>query len=198
MHLKEAHGQPEEKTLKRVSFRRTAGLMAAAAALIAGPTLSAHAMTPAAPGGQRTYAAQARAAGLTERQAGALQRQVDAVRAQEPRARQTSANTLDIPGGTVTLPAPGQSETRRLASPGTALACGNGHLCITDGRGVNYDYYRCGYYDFNGIGDGTFNNNQTSGTRARFYNSDGSERWSHVAKGTGTASWTPVFHIRPC
>ncbi|MGW1127989.1 hypothetical protein [Streptomyces sp. NPDC002526] len=184
--------------MKRVPFRRTAGLMAAAAALIAGPTLSAHAMTPAAPTGQQTYAAQTRAAGLTDEQAGELQRQVDVVRAQEPRARQTSANTLDIPGGTVTLPAPGQSETRDLASPRTALACGNGHLCITDGRGVNYDYYRCGYYDFNGIGDGTFNNNQTSGTRARFYNSDGSERWSHVAKGTGTASWTPVFHIRPC
>lgn len=198
MHLKEAHDQPEEKTLKRVPFRRSAGLLAAAAALIAGPALSAHAMTPTAPGGQQPYAAQARAAGLTDQQAGELQRQVDAVRAQEPQARQTSANTLDIPGGTVTLPAPGQSETRGLPSPGTALACGNGHLCITDGRGVNYDYYRCGYYDFNGVGDGTFNNNQTSGTRARFYNSDGSERWSHVAKGTGTASWTPVFHIRPC
>ncbi|MEU2249380.1 hypothetical protein [Streptomyces sp. NPDC019224] len=185
--------------MKRVSFRRSAGLMAAAAALIAGPTLSAHATTtPAAPSAQQTYAAQARAAGLTDQQAGQLQRQVDAALAQDPRARQTSANTLAIPGGTVTLPAPGQAETRNLASPGTALACANGHLCITDGRGTNYDYYRCGYYDFNGVGDGTFNNNQTSGTRARFYNSDGSERWSHVAKGTGTASWTPVFHIRPC
>ncbi|WP_239081793.1 hypothetical protein [Streptomyces sp. SID9727] len=183
--------------MKRVSFRRSAGLIAAAAALIAGPALSAHATTPA-PSGQQSYAAQARAAGLTDRQAGELQRQVDAVRAQEPQARQTSANSLATQGGTVTLPVPGQAETRNLASPGTALACANGHLCITDGRGYNYDYYYCGYYDFNGVGDGTFNNNQTSGTRARFYNSDGSERWSHVAKGTGTASWTPVFHIRPC
>ncbi|TXS05015.1 hypothetical protein EAO73_14510 [Streptomyces sp. col6] len=198
MLLKEAHGQPKEMTLKRVPFRRSAALMAAAAALIAGPALSAHAMTPAAPGGQQTYAGQARAVGLTGQQAGELQRQVDAVLAQQPGARQTSANTLAIPGGTLTLPAPGQAETRDLASPRTALACANGHLCITDGRGVNYDFYRCGYYDFNGVGDGTFNNNQTSGTRARFYNSDGSERWSHVAKGTGTASWTPVFHIRPC
>ncbi|MFI0240494.1 hypothetical protein [Streptomyces sp. NPDC016845] len=49
-----------------------------------------------------------------------------------------------------------------------------------------------------GIGDGEFNNNQTSGTRARFYNSNGTERWSNVAKDTGTASWTPVYHIRPC
>ncbi|WP_256333048.1 hypothetical protein [Streptomyces sp. 2131.1] len=184
--------------MKRVTFRRSAGLLAAAAALIAGPSLSAHAMAPAAPTAQQTYAQQARSAGLTDQQAGQLQRQVDAALARDPEARQTSANTLAVPGGTVTLPAPGQTETRRLTSPATALACGNGHLCITDGRGVNYDYYRCGYYDFNGIGDGTFNNNQTSGTRARFYNSDGSERWSHVAKGSGTASWTPVFHIRPC
>ncbi|WP_260696765.1 hypothetical protein [Streptomyces sp. 130] len=184
--------------MKRVPFRRSAGLMAAAAALIAGPALSAHATTPAAPGGQQTYAAQARAAGLTDQQAGELQQRVDAVRAQEPRARQTSANTLAVPAGTVTIPAPGQAETRNLASPGTALACANGHLCITDGRGYTYDYYYCGYYEFDGVGDGTFNNNQTSGTRARFYNSDGSERWSHVAKGTGTASWTPVFYVRPC
>ncbi|WP_327411908.1 hypothetical protein [Streptomyces sp. NBC_01233] len=98
----------------------------------------------------------------------------------------------------VVLAVAGRTETRDLASPDTALACNHGHLCIVDGRGYNYDYYRCGYYDFNGVGDGTFNNNQTSGTRARFYNQNGSERLSNVAKDTGTASWTPVFHIRPC
>ncbi|MET9346318.1 hypothetical protein [Streptomyces termitum] len=184
--------------MKRISFRRSAGLTAAAVALIAGPALSAHASTSAAPTEQRAYAEQVRAAGLTDRQAGQLQQQVDAVLAQEPQARQTSANTVAIPGGTVTVPAPGQTEPRDLAAPDARAACGDGHLCITDGRGVNYDYYRCGYYDFNGVGNGTFNNNQTPGTRARFYNSDGSERWSHVAKGTGTASWTPVYHIRPC
>ncbi|MEV8624381.1 hypothetical protein [Streptomyces sp. NPDC051079] len=184
--------------MKRVPFRRSAGLVVAAVALMAGPALSAHASTPTAPNEQQTYSDQARAAGLTDQQAGHLQRRVDAVLAQDPQARQTSANTLAIPGGTVTIPVPGQSEPRDLASPSAPRACNDGHLCITDGRGVNYDYYRCGYYDFNGIGDGTFNNNQTPGTRARFYNSDGSERWSHVAKGSGTASWTPVYHIRPC
>ncbi|MFC8509852.1 hypothetical protein ACFU3J_29530 [Streptomyces sp. NPDC057411] len=184
--------------MKRVPFRRAAGMTAAAAALFMGTALSAHASTPTAPDEQQTYSRQARAAGLTEQQAGQLQRQVDAVLAQEPGARQTSANAFAIPGGTLTLPVPGRTETRDLASPDAALACNDGHLCIRDGRGVNYDYYRCGYYDFNGIGDGTFNNNQTPGTRARFYNSDGSERWSNVAKDSGTASWTPVYHIRPC
>ncbi|WP_426361943.1 hypothetical protein [Streptomyces sp. E-08] len=177
--------------------RKTLAIMTAAAALIAGPVLSAHATT--APAGQRAvYAGQARAAGLSEGQTAELRRQVDSFLAQDPQARQISANRIATAGGTVTLAVPGRSETRDLASPETALACGDGHLCITDGRGRNYDFYRCGYYDFDGIGDGTFNNNQTPGTRARFYNSDGSERWSNVAKSTGTASWTPVFHIRPC
>ncbi|MEU6933898.1 hypothetical protein AB0A05_32595 [Streptomyces sp. NPDC046374] len=184
--------------MKRVPFRRSAGLMVAAVALMAAPALSAHASTPTARTEQQTYSEQARAAGLSDEQAGQLQRRVDAVLARDPQARQTSANTLAIPGGTATVPAPGQPEARDLAAPDAPRACNEGHLCITDGRGVNYDYYRCGYYDFNGIGDGTFNNNQTPGTRARFYNSDGSERWSHVAKGSGTASWTPVYHIRPC
>ncbi|MEU8774990.1 hypothetical protein [Streptomyces sp. NPDC048606] len=181
-----------------MSARKTLAIMTATAALIAGPVLSAHAST-ATPTDQRiAYAEQARAAGLTDRQAGQLQERVDAFLTEDPQARQVSANRLATAGGTVTLAVPGRAETRDLASPETALACNNGHLCIVDGRGVNYDYYRCGYYDFNGIGNGTFNNNQTSGTRARFYNSDGSERWSNVAKDSGTASWTPVYHIRPC
>ncbi|GAA3378384.1 hypothetical protein [Streptomyces racemochromogenes] len=175
-----------------MSPRKILATMTATAALMAGPVLTAEASTTTA------FSQQTRAAGLTAAQTAGLQQQVDALLASDPSARQVSANKLSTAGGSVVLRAPGQTETRDLASPDTALACGNGHLCITDGNGNNYDYYRCGYYDFNGVGNGTFNNNQTSGTRARFYNSDGSERWSNVAKDTGTASWTPVFHIRPC
>ncbi|MFF5706139.1 hypothetical protein ACFY7H_27200 [Streptomyces sp. NPDC012794] len=175
-----------------MSPRKILAMMTATAALIAGPVLTAEASTSTA------FSQQTRAAGLTAPQAAELQQRVDAVLASDPQARQISANKLTVAGGELVVRAPGQTETRDLATPDTALACDNGHLCIVDGRGYTYDYYRCGYYGFSGIGDGTFNNNQTSGTRARFYNSDGSERWSHVAKGTGTASWTPVYHIRPC
>ncbi|RSS52925.1 hypothetical protein [Streptomyces sp. WAC06614] len=162
----------------------------AAAALVAGLTLTGSASASAESPQPSAHAAEARTAGLTAAEAGALQAEVDAVLARQPGTRQISANRLSMPGGTVTLPAPG--------ALGAPLACANGHLCITDGQGRNYDYYHCGYYDFWGVGDGTFNNNQTWGTRARFYNENGSERWSNVAKDTGTASWTPVFHIRPC
>ncbi|MFG2999107.1 hypothetical protein [Streptomyces sp. NPDC048340] len=182
-----------------MSARKTLAITAAAAALLAGPVLSAHASTATIPTAQQSaYGTQVRAAGLTDVQAGQLQQQVDAVLAKDPQARQVSANKLTTAGGSMVLAVPGRPETRDLAAPDAALACNNGHLCIVDGRGVNYDYYRCGYYNFDGVGNGTFNNNQTSGTRARFYNHDGSERWSNVAKDTGTANWDPVFHIRPC
>ncbi|MEW1698381.1 hypothetical protein ACIQCR_19575 [Streptomyces sp. NPDC093249] len=179
-----------------MSARKTLAIMTAVAALIAGPVLSAQASTTVPTGS--AHAGQTRAAGLTDRQAAELRDRVDAVLAQDPRARQISANTLTTEGGTVTVAVPGRSETRDLAAPAAAPSCADGHLCVQDGRGYIYDYYRCGYYDFDGIGDGTFNNNQTPGTRARFYNQDGSERWSNVAKSTGTASWSPVYHIRPC
>ncbi|MDA5285841.1 hypothetical protein [Streptomyces sp. Isolate_45] len=185
-----------------MSPRKILAMMTATAALIAGPVLTAHASSAAtatdSTSARSVHAEQARAAGLSAPEAARLQQRVDAVLAKDPAARQVSANRLTTAGGSLTLATPGRGEARDLASPDTALACGHGHLCITDGQGNNYDFYRCGYYDFWGIGDGTFNNNQTSGTRARFYNDNGSERWSNVAKSTGTASWTPVYHIRPC
>ncbi|MFD9412385.1 hypothetical protein ACFWBN_36005 [Streptomyces sp. NPDC059989] len=186
-----------------MSPRKILTMMTATAALIAGSVLTTQASAaPQSPqsasASASTYKQQAIGAGLTGPQATELQRKVDEVLAKDSKARQVSANKLMISGGSLTLAAPGQRQARDLAAPDAALACDNGHLCITDGRGSYYDYYYCGYYDFWGIGDGTFNNNQTWGTRARFYNENGSERWSNVAKATGTASWTPVYHIRPC
>lgn len=180
-----------------MSARKVLAMVAAVTALIVGPALSGSASAePTAT--QSVYTRQALDAGLTGAQAAALQQHVDGYLATHPDARQVSANRLTTEGGAVTIPAPGESRARDLASPGAALACAHGHLCIVDGRGHNYDYYRCGRYNFDGVGDGTFNNNQTTGTVARFYNSDGSLRWSNRAKDTGTASWSPVFYVRPC
>ncbi|MEW2117873.1 hypothetical protein AB0945_22330 [Streptomyces sp. NPDC005474] len=120
-----------------------------------------------------------------------LQKNVTAFKALHPAAKQIDADTLKIPGGTVTIPGKDAANT-------AAISCSNLHLCIRDGNGNYYDFYNCGYFSFGGVGNGEFNNNQSSGTRARFYNSNGSERWSNVAKDTGTASWTPVYYIRPC
>ncbi|ROQ32464.1 hypothetical protein EDD98_1448 [Streptomyces sp. PanSC19] len=120
-----------------------------------------------------------------------LQRKVDAYLASHPGERQLGEGKATMPGGSVTFSTPGTADA-------TAISCSYGHLCIQDGNGSRWDYYYCGYYDFSGVGDGYFNNNQTSGTVARFYNNDGSLRWTSRAPQSGTASWTPVYHIRPC
>ncbi|MGW6691750.1 hypothetical protein [Streptomyces sp. NPDC054961] len=176
--------------------RKLFAVVAATAALLGGISLGGSASAAAQPS---AYGRQARAAGLTGAQAGRLQNEVDAYLADHAGTRQMSANRLATEFGTVTLAAPGQTEARDLAAPGVALACGNGHLCITDGRGTAYDYYYCGLYGFGGSGIGSFNNNQTWGTTAWFYNSDGSVRFYHTAKGSsGGVDWTPVYSIRPC
>lgn len=120
-----------------------------------------------------------------------VQAQINDYLATHPGEKQIAPNGATMPGGDVTFAASG------TVSP-TAISCSYGHLCIQDGTGKRYDYYYCGYYSFDGIGDGYFNNNQTSGTVAKFYNSDGSLRWTSTAPQSGTASWTPVYYIRPC
>ncbi|MDQ0994531.1 hypothetical protein [Streptomyces sp. V3I7] len=155
---------------------------------------------PASAEAQRAaYTRQALGAGLTRTQADRLQRSVDAYRAGNLDARQVSANKLTIPGGSLTLPAPGQKTARDLAAATSAPSCSSGHLCIVDGRGYRYDYYYCGEaYPFDGIGAGTFNNNQTWFTKAKFLNSNLTTRWTNTAKDTGTADWTPVYYVIAC
>jgi hypothetical protein len=122
-----------------------------------------------------------------------LQGKVDSVVRFTPGAKQVAPNKVSFPGGMITVNAEDKPVTDAQVQ-----ACGSGHLCLYS-PGGNYDFYYCGYYSTYRLwGDGTFNNNQTWGTRARFYNSNGSERWSNVAKDTGTASWSPVYYVRPC
>lgn len=161
------------------SPRKTLAVLTASAALVGGTVLA----------GTATATAQQQSSGSQSQ----LQQQVDSYLAEDSGARQVSANKVAFKGGTVTFPADGQAN-----SAVRAPSCRHGHLCIVDGRGKRYDYYRCGTYEFRGIGNGTFNNNQTSGTVARFYNRNGSLRWTNRAKDTGTANWTPVWKIKPC
>ena len=161
-----------------MSPRKAVTLAAAVAALVLGQAATASAS--AAP------------ATSTASSAPRVQHMLDTYLAQHPEAHRTGTDTLSIPGGTLTVAPQGTKSGTR------AISCADKHLCIQDGRGYRYDYYRCGTYSFNGIGDGVFNNNQTPGTVARFYNSDRTLRWTNRAKSTGTASWTPVFYVQPC
>ncbi|MFJ2177779.1 hypothetical protein ACIOHE_33420 [Streptomyces sp. NPDC087851] len=184
------------------AFMLKATVGAVAAGALATGVMTAPAGARTAPDQDRqTYAAQTDRAGLTHDQAASLQERVDGYLGRLAGSRQVSANKITMPGGDVTVAAPGRRSARDLALPPVSnrlpAACGSGHLCLYRG-GDTLDYYRCGTYSLSWTGDGTFNNNQTRNTRARFLNSDRSERWSHVAPGTGTASWTPVYYVVPC
>ena len=172
-----------------VATIRPLAMGAAAVVLLASQVLAGSATAAQAP----DYVAQAKARGLTAAQADRLQNRVEEFLDKHPDSKQIAAGKATIPGGTVTFAVPGATTASTAA-----ITCGSGWLCIEDGYGNRYEYFKCGYYDFYGAGDGVFTNNQTSGTVARLFNHDGSLRWWHWAKGSGTASWTPVWHIRPC
>ncbi|PVE13074.1 hypothetical protein [Streptomyces scopuliridis] len=187
--------------IRAFMLRATVGVLAAgtlAAGLMTAPT--AGAQTPR-DDSRQAFTAQTQRAGLTPAQAGELQDRVDGYLAEEPGSRQVSANRIAIEGGDLVVAAPGQRYARDLAGPGVSgrapAACAYGHLCLYK-PGDSRDYYRCGTYSLPWVGDGTFNNNQTRGTTAKFLNSDRSVRWTSRAPQTGTATWTQVYYVVPC
>ena len=96
-------------------------------------------------------ASAASAAPAPDQQAVHLQQKVANYLAKHPDWRQVSPNKMTIPGGTMTVAAPGDQ-----ANVGYPWGCANGHLCIIDGYGNYFDYFYCGFYSFPGAGDGTF------------------------------------------
>ncbi|WP_181765645.1 hypothetical protein [Streptomyces albidus (ex Kaewkla and Franco 2022)] len=174
-----------------MKIAKPAATLFAVTALLAGSTAVASAATPAS-----DFRAEALSDGLTSAQADSLQKRVDAVLDGQPGGRQVSATKVEYDGLTVTVDPRSKSSTGKTTKAN--LACGYGHLCITV-RGANFDFYKCQKWNVsNWYGDGTFENNQTPGTVARFYNQDGSERWHSVAYQKGTATWDPIYSLRPC
>ncbi|MFJ2114325.1 hypothetical protein ACIOEX_20940 [Streptomyces sp. NPDC087850] len=185
------------------TFMHRVAVGAVAAGVLAVGAMAAPAGAQAAPEEARqTYAAQTLRAGLTADQAGELQGRVDRYLARLEGGEQVSANRIALPGGDLTVAAPGQPSARDLASPAASgrlpAACARGYLCLTRG-GDRMDLYRCGTYSMPWTGDGTFENNQSSGTRARFLNSDRSVRYiTDPAYSQGTVTWTPIYYVVPC
>lgn len=144
---------------------------------------------------------QAKRAGLSAQERASLQKQVDQVLAHYPKGKQVSANKVQLNGGSVTLRAPGQKVAHNLADgfkAKSAYTCNYGHLCMTV-HGHIKDFWKCQTWKlYNWTGDGVFVNNQTPGTVARFYNQDGSQRWSSTAYERGTATWDPIWKIKVC
>jgi hypothetical protein len=190
-------------------FTATAALVALAAA----PAM-AHEGRPAATDAK--LRAQIEANDLSPRQARFLQARVDRVVARTG-GTQVAINQVVWDGGDTLVPLPGERRAREL---GTGARAASDHSSRRLGRPDNCHYYQfCTYYHRNYTGIetrmesctlhldrggifGSYWNNQTPGTKARFYNS-GVEL---IATTQPAPFWNTVdpflasatFYIRPC
>ncbi|MGW5784373.1 hypothetical protein ACWEWK_10310 [Streptomyces sp. NPDC003757] len=119
-----------------------------------------------------------------------LQQKAERVLAGSPAPRRVTADAVEHEGLTVT------DAPRTRSAPN--LACDYGHLrMIVDG--TKFDFYRCQTWNLTDwTGNGPFTDNQTPGTVAKFFNRDGSVRWTSTAYQAGTATWDPIWSLRPC
>ncbi|MBT2390766.1 hypothetical protein J7E87_15380 [Streptomyces sp. ISL-1] len=176
-------------------------LIAATAIVLTGPATAA---TSAAGGGQGRFAAQAKQAGLTGAEAKQLQTSVDGYLATQG-GTQVAANKIVLPGkGEIVVALPGERQARDLTGAKTARACPYENFCMYTGTnytGTQFNLWRCQTYDLSNWNyPGSWINNQTPGTRARFL--DRNYNTIYTTPGAYSYSsyynWAPVWHVIPC
>ncbi|WP_369364903.1 hypothetical protein AB5L52_17380 [Streptomyces sp. CG4] len=156
-----------------MNIAKPAALLVAATALLAGSTVAA---TAATPDGVRVTG---------------VQQVADQVLAGHPKPLSATSDQVRYEGLTLTEAPKGKVTAKDLD-------CAYGHLCMIV-KGTKFDFYKCQTWTVNNwTGDGPFTNNQTPGTVASFYNQDGSTRWTSTAYEAGTATWDPIYSLRPC
>ncbi|EYT84409.1 MULTISPECIES: hypothetical protein [unclassified Streptomyces] len=157
-----------------MNVKKPAALLVAATALLAGTSAAASASDPA---GTRVTG---------------LQQRAEQVLAGHPEPLRVTAEAVKYDGLTVT------DAPRNRAALKKDLDCAYGHLCMLV-NGQKFDFYKCQTWNLNNwTGNGPFTNNQTPGTVAKFFNKDGSVRWTSTAYQAGTATWDPIWSLRPC
>ncbi|MFJ4481391.1 hypothetical protein ACIP3D_03480 [Streptomyces longwoodensis] len=183
---------------------RARGLVAAAAGLSAVLALTGTATAEAAPVPAGGFAAQAEALGLTAAEAHTLQDRADAYLA-EVGGTQVAANRIRMGAGAVlTLALPTTAGARQGVSPGTAAyTCGYGHFCAYSDpyrSGDVIDMYACASYKIPWFGDGSWENNQTRGTRAQFRDNQFIVRWTDrgAYDNDDVADWSWVHYVTNC
>jgi hypothetical protein len=152
------------------------------------------------------FGAQAKAAGLTTAQAAGLQAEVDKYLA-KTQGTQIAPNKIDLGGAILTVPVPGEGKARELtAAPGGPViltACPFEDFCayqLPNFGGAQINMFTCGVYSIPWVGNGSWDNNQTPGTRARFLNA--ARQVIFTTPGAHSIrlsyNWTPVFFVRNC
>lgn len=191
-------------------YSKTSRLKAIFAALVAVIAL-AFSASPALAGTMHTatpYAAQARRAGLTTPQAAALQKKVDGYLTHLG-GKQVAPNVIDLGGkGSVFVALPGEAHPRDLANGALYDPCAGGgadpyYFCAYSGidwTGTSIAMYTCKSYTIPYAGNGSWDNNQSTGTKARMYNPSGTLIYTTLGARSydDVGNWTPVHTVRNC
>lgn len=187
-------------------------VLALIAAVVTGLTGPATAATSAisatsatsATGNGQEFAAQAKHAGLTGAEAKQLQTTVDGYLATQG-GTQVAANKIALPGrGEIVVALPGERQARDLTAAKSARACPYENFCMYTGTnytGTQFNLWQCQTYDLSNWNyPGSWINNQTPGTRARFL--DRNYNTIYTTPGAYSYSsyynWAPVWHVIPC
>lgn len=189
--------------------KKMKAFLAAVAAVMAGLTVAAGTASASTGGAPAGFAAQARSAGLSGAQAGQLQQEVNGFVGRYG-GTQAAINEVDFTGGSILFAIPGETYARDLTLTGSkgivpdVGTCSYLYFCAFTGTGYSgtkISMYYCQFYDtFSLYGNGSWINNQTAGTRARFYDSNYRLIFTTPPAPSRSPSynWTPVYHIKPC
>jgi len=184
----------------------TAGLAAVFATAIAAGSANA---SPS--GDHSNFVEQGRAVGLTADQIGTLQAKTDAYLAKLG-GTQVALNKIDLNGkAAVFVALPGEDHPRALppqyGAQSTDVNCTGGadflHFCAYSGSnltGDQIDMYTCDRYFMPFGSGGSWDNDQSTGTRAAFYRQDNSLiHFTDPAHSRNlSANWLPVYWVRNC
>lgn len=157
--------------------------------------------------GRPDFSAQAQGLGLTSSQAETLQARANGYLAKTG-GIQVAVNKIELQAGAVLLLAlPGEKYARDLAGkPGarTATYCPYDWMCAYEGTGYTGDqinmYYCNLYYGIPWRDNGSWHNNQSAGTRAEFFDTNGNLGWTSPGAESwdDVAPWEWVGSISPC
>ncbi|WP_405813939.1 hypothetical protein OG241_05185 [Streptomyces sp. NBC_01390] len=181
--------------------------MLAVAAAVLALSFSAGASSASTPADISPYASQAKQAGLTATQTAALQGEVGRYLAQTG-GKQVAANVIDLGGKHLMFVAlPGEAHPRDmtngvLADP-CALPVAYGYFCAYSGRnytGTPIPMWKCALYRIPWTANGSWINNQTTGTVANFLDNNGVSGWhdSGAFSADDDAPWYWVHWVKNC
>ncbi|MFE9768188.1 hypothetical protein ACFYPC_27335 [Streptomyces sp. NPDC005808] len=154
------------------------------------------------------YASQAKQAGLTTSQTAALQKEVNRYLAQTG-GKQVAANVIDLGGKSLmSVALPGEAHPRDMTDGVLVNVCDDswadyGWFCAWSGTsftGSSIAMYGCADYVIPWTANGSWENNQTTGTVARFKDNSGFIGWEDEGAydNDWDAPWYWVHWVRNC